>query len=81
MSRDERRKESDEITFSVTVKPNTQPIAILGSNISEVAEGGFVTFDVSQSYDPDYRVDLEYRFIFGDGVYSNWVVEGSLVVL
>jgi len=81
MSRDERRKESDEITFSVTVKPNTQPIAILDSNISEVAEGGFVTFDVSQSYDPDYRVDLEYRFIFGDGIYSNWVVEGDLVVL
>ena len=81
MTRDERRKESDEITISVTVKSNAQPIAILNSNISEVADGGFVTFDVSESYDPDYRVGLEYRFIFGDGVYSNWVVEGDLVVL
>ena len=81
MSRDERRKESDEITINIIVKSNTQPIAILNSNISEVAEGGFVTFDVSQSYDPDYRVELEYRFIFGDGIYSNWVVEGDLVVL
>jgi hypothetical protein len=81
MSRDERRKESDEITINIIVKSNTQPIAILNSNISEVAEGGFVTFDVSQSYDPDYRVGLEYRFIFGDGIYSNWVVEGDLVVL
>ena len=77
MSRDERRKESDEITINIIVKSNTQPIAILNSNISEVAEGGFVTFDVSQSYDPDYRVGLEYRFIFGDGTYSNWVVEGD----
>ena len=81
MSRDERRKESDEITINIIVKSNTQPIAILNSNISEVAEDGFVTFDVSQSYDPDYRVGLEYRFIFGDGIYSNWVVEGDLVVL
>ena len=49
MTRDERRKESDEITISVTVKSNAQPIAILNSNISEVADGGFVKFDVSET--------------------------------
>jgi hypothetical protein len=36
-----------------------------------------VTFDVIQSYDPDGRADLEYRFSFGDGVYSDWVREGQ----
>ena len=37
--------------------------------------------DVRQSYDPDDRADLEYRFSFGDGVYSDWVKEGQTVRL
>ena len=81
MTRDERRKESEELIITVEVKANTQPVAVLTSNISEVVEGGFVTFDVDQSYDPDDRADLEYRFSFGDAVYSDWVAEGQTVRL
>ena len=81
MVRDERRKESTEMTLSVEVKANTQPVAILSSNITDVPAGGFVTFDVTQSYDPDDRAELEYRFSFGDGVYSDWVGEGQTVRL
>jgi len=77
MARDERRKESTEKTITVEVKANTQPVAVITSNITEVVVGGFVTFDVTQSYDPDDRADLEYRFSFGDGVYSDWVREGQ----
>jgi len=79
--RDERRKESEELIITVEVKANTQPVAVLTSNISEVVEGGFVTFDVNQSYDPDDRAELEYRFSFGDAVYSDWVAEGQTVRL
>ena len=81
MARDERRKESEELIITVEVKANTQPVAVLTSNISEVVEGGFVTFDVDQSYDPDDRAELEYRFSFGDAVYSDWVAEGQTVRL
>ena len=81
MARDERRKESEELIITVEVKANTQPVAVLTSNISEVVEGGFVTFDVNQSYDPDDRAELEYRFSFGDAVYSDWVAEGQTVRL
>ena len=81
MVRDERRKESTETILSVEVKANTQPVAILSSNITDVPAGGFVTFDVTQSYDPDDRAELEYRFSFGDGVYSDWVGEGQTVRL
>lgn len=81
MVRDERRKESTEKILSVEVKANSQPVAILSSNITDVPAGGFVTFDVTQSYDPDDRADLEYRFSFGDGVYSDWVSEGQTVRL
>ena len=81
MTRDERRKESEEITININVKANSQPIAILKSNLSDIVEGEFVTFDVSESYDPDYRVELEYRFIFGDGIYSDWIEEGDVALL
>ena len=81
VARDERRKESEELIITVEVKANTQPVAVLTSNISEVVEGGFVTFDVDQSYDPDDRAELEYRFSFGDAVYSDWVAEGQTVRL
>ncbi len=81
MARDERRKESEELIITDEVKANTQPVAILTSNLSEVVEGAFVTFDVGQSYDPDNRAELEYRFSFGDAVYSDWVVEGQTVRL
>ena len=81
MARDERRKESEELIITVEVKANTQPVAVMYSNISEVVEGGFVTFDVGQSYDPDDRAELEYRFSFGDAVYSDWVAEGQTVRL
>ena len=81
MVRDERRKESTEKILSVEVKANTQPVAIISSNITDVPAGGFVTFDVTQSYDPDDRAELEYRFSFGDGVYSDWVSEGETVRL
>ena len=81
VARDERRKESEELIITVEVKANTQPVAVLTSNISEIVEGGFVTFDVSQSYDPDNRAELEYRFSFGDAVYSDWVTEGQTVRL
>ena len=40
-----------------------------------------VIFNVSQSYDPDERAELEYRFSFGDAVYSDWVAEGQTVRL
>mgnify|MGYP003327055479 CR=1 FL=1 len=68
----------------VEVKANTQPTSILLTNLSspaELPEGGFVTFDVSQSFDPDEKADLEYRFSFGDNVYSDWVKEGQTVRL
>ena len=81
VARDERRKESEELIITVEVKANTQPVAVLTSNVSEIVEGGFVTFDVSQSYDPDDRAELEYRFSFGDAVYSDWVTEGQTVRL
>jgi len=81
MTRDERRKESEEVTININVKANSQPIAILKSNLSDIVEGEFVTFDVSESYDPDYRVELEYRFIFGDGIYSDWIEEGDVALL
>jgi len=81
VTRDERRKESEELIITVEVKANTQPVAVLMSNLSEVVEGGFITFDVSQSYDPDDRAELEYRFSFGDAVYSDWVAEGQTVRL
>ena len=81
VTRDERRKESDPITIMIEVKANTQPIAILKSNVTEAPEGSYVTFDVSDSYDPDNRAQLEYRFSFGDNVYSDWVKEGQTVRL
>jgi len=128
MSRDERRKESDEITINVIVKANSQPIAMLRAGNSaqgnefildvladngldkhwyeddssrshiDIVEGDSVTFDVCESYDPDntggstdasgaptYKYDacklLEYRFDFGDGVYSDWGSEGEIVRL
>ncbi|MDP7666165.1 MAG: PKD domain-containing protein [Candidatus Poseidoniia archaeon] len=81
VARDERRKESEELIITVEVKANTQPVAVLTSNSSEIVEGGFVTFDLSQSYDPDDRAELEYRFSFGDAVYSDWVAEGQTVRL
>ena len=81
VTRDERRKESDPMTIMIEVKANTQPIAILKSNVTEAPEGSYVTFDVSDSYDPDNRAQLEYRFSFGDNVYSDWVKEGQTVRL
>ena len=54
---------------------------MLNANITEVLEGNFITYDVSESYDPDARADLEYRFSFGDNVYSDWVKEGQTVRL
>ena len=83
-ARDERSKESEEFSINVEVKANTQPTAILLTNLStpaELPDGGFVTFDVSQSFDPDEKSDLEYRFSFGDGVYSDWVGDGQTVRL
>ena len=80
-TRDERRKESTQQVITVEVKANTQPIAILKSNITEASDGAFITFDVSDSYDPDYRAELEYRFNFGDNVFSDWVKEGQTVRL
>ena len=83
-ARDERSKESEEYSVTVEVKANTQPTAILLTNVSspaEIPEGGFITFDVSQSFDPDEKAELEYRFNFGDNVYSDWVKEGQTVRL
>ncbi|MFL2926431.1 MAG: PKD domain-containing protein [Candidatus Poseidoniales archaeon] len=83
-ARDERSKESEEFSINVEVKANTQPTAILLTNLStpaELPDGGFVTFDVSQSFDPDEKSELEYRFSFGDGVYSDWVGDGQTVRL
>ena len=83
-ARDERSKESEEYSITVEVKANTQPTAVLLTNLStpaELPDGGFVTFDVSQSFDPDEKSDLEYRFSFGDGVYSDWVADGQTVRL
>ena len=81
ITRDERRKESEQKTLMVEVKANTQPIAVLKTNLTEAASGDFITFDVSDSYDPDGRSELEYRFSFGDNVYSDWVKEGQTVRL
>jgi len=83
-ARDERSKESEEYSITVEVKANTQPTAILLTNLStpaELPDGGFVTFDVSQSFDPDEKSELEFRFSFGDGVYSDWVGDGQTVRL
>ena len=83
-TRDERGKESEEYSLTVEVKANTQPTAILLANMSspvELSVGEFITFDVSQSFDPDEKADLEYRFDFGDNVYSDWVKEGQTVRL
>ena len=55
-AKDERGKESDEYSIMVEVKANTPPTAILLANISspiEIVEDSFVTFNVSQSSDPD----------------------------
>ncbi len=81
VTRDERRKESDEKTIAIQVKANTQPVAVLNANVTDAPEGSFITFDVSDSYDPDNRAELEYRFSFGDNVYSDWVKEGQTVRL
>ena len=79
-ARDERSKESEEFKIMVQVKANTPPTAVLLANLSspmEIADGAFVTFNVSQSFDPDEKSDLEYRFNFGNNVYSDWVTEGQ----
>ncbi len=101
MTRDERRKESDQKIIVIQVKANTQPVAVLwawvvgvdengdfssltpkqGLNSFEAPETSNIIFDVSGSYDPDNRSDLEYRFSFGDNVYSDWVKEGQTVRL
>ena len=81
ITRDERRKESEQKTLMVEVKANTQPVAVLKTNLTEAPSGAFITFDVSDSYDPDGRSELEYRFSFGDNVYSDWVKEGQTVRL
>ena len=81
VARDERKKESEEFIIPIEVRANTQPVAILTSNISQVMLGSFLTFDISQSNDPDERAELEYRFSFGDAVYSDWVAEGQTVRL
>ena len=118
VTRDERRKESEELIITVEVKANTQPVAVLRASYSvcpaytteeplpsscilpwpdnslglswfESGDDGLmsleisndVIFNVSQSYDPDERAELEYRFSFGDGVYSDWVAEGQTVRL
>ena len=73
-ARDERSKESEEFSINVEVKANTQPTAILLTNLStpaELPDGGFVTFDVSQSFDPDEKSELEYRFSFGAVSYTH----------
>ena len=83
-ARDERSKEADEYSIMVEVKANTPPTSILSTNISspvEITEGEFVTFNVSQSLDPDEKAELEYRFSLGDNVYSDWVKEGQTVRL
>ena len=81
VARDERDKEAEEKAISITVKANTPPVAILTSNISEIMDGNPVTFDVSQSNDPEDSAELEYRFDFGNAVYSDWVKEGNFVRL
>jgi len=84
IAKDERGKESDEYSIMIEVKANTPPTSILLANISspiEIVEGSFVTFNVSQSFDPDEKAELEYRFSFGDNVYSDWVKEGQTVRL
>jgi len=82
---DERGKESTPFSIDITVKANTAPEAILSSNISGTIElltdFGFITFDVSQSNDPDGRAELEYRFAFGNGINSDWVKSGGTVWL
>lgn len=83
VAKDERGKESEEFTLIVEVKANTLPTAILNTNVSSpivINQGEFITFDVSQSFDPDEKSDLEYRFNFGDLVYSDWVSETDLSV-
>ena len=79
--RDSRSLPSEEVILSLTVKANSQPVAVLNGNTTAVALGGHVTFDFSTSYDPDDRADLEYRLIFGDGVYSDWLEEGGVTLL
>ena len=119
VTRDERRKESEELIITVEVKANTQPVAVLRASYfvcpaytdelgtecaipwPETARAAglwydsitgdtrlmsleisqTVIFNVSQSYDPDERAELEYRFSFGDAVYSDWVAEGQTVRL
>ena len=76
-TRDERRKESEIKEWLLDVRGNTQPVAVLLTNTTSVSLGGYVTFDVSESQDPDHRADLEYRFNFGDGVGTDWVSEGG----
>ena len=84
VAKDERNKQSEEYSIMVEVKPNTMPTAILLTNLSlpvEITEGTFITFDVSQSFDPDEKADLQYRFKFGDEIFSDWVSEGQTVRL
>ena len=58
MARDERNKESEEKIIPILVKANTQPVAVLTSNTSEIMDRNFVTFNVSQSYDPEDSAEL-----------------------
>jgi len=83
MTRDERRKESDQKIIVIQVKANTQPVAVLNiaDNTNRIPENHSIIFDISMSYDPDARADLEFRFSFGDNVYSDWVKEGQTVRL
>jgi len=83
MTRDERRKESDQKIIVIQVKANTQPVAVLNiaDNTNRIPENHSIIFDISMSYDPDARSDLEFRFSFGDNVYSDWVKEGQTVRL
>jgi len=79
--RDSRNLPSEEVILSLTVKANSQPIAILNGNTTAVTLDEHVTFDFSTSYDPDDRAELEYRLIFGDGIYSDWLEEGGVTLL
>ena len=79
--RDSRNLPSEEVILSLTVKANSQPIAMLNGNTTSVALGEHVTFDFSTSYDPDDRADLEYRLILGDGIYSDWLEDGGVTLL
>lgn len=67
----------DQDTLTVTVT-NVAPVANANSSVITAIEDDVIIFDASESWDtPSDKINLSYRWEFGDGTTSDWTNETS----